>query len=166
MSLTLLNYPTQRHVPGPTDIMYIFTGEFALIDNFALTPVRVNVGFGPQHYRTSEHAFAAAKAMHKAQHDGVQRQVDPGRAKALGRKVVLRPDWEEVKFDMMAMILSAKFEQNPDALAVLKSTGDRLIYEGNNWADRIWGVTQEGPLWVGRNALGVQLMELRANYFG
>lgn len=165
-TLSLTDYPVQRYTAKPTDIMWIFTGAFCLIDNFAPTPVIVDVGFGNHWYRTSEHAFAAAKAANRDQHDGVRRQEDPGRAKALGRKVILRPDWEEVKFDMMWTILEAKFAQNADALAVLKYTEGRAIYEGNNWADRIWGVTQDGKQWVGRNALGIQLMNLRTQYFG
>lgn len=165
-TLTINNYPIQRHTPTPGDIMWIFTGPFCLIDNFAPTPVVVDVGFGRHWYHTSEHAFAAAKANNTAQHDGVRRQVDPGRAKAMGRKVTLRSDWEEVKFDVMWTILVAKFDQNPKALAVLKATEGRAIYEGNNWADRIWGVTQDGKQWVGRNALGIQLMNLRTQYFG
>lgn len=166
MTLTIKDYPMQNITPSAegNEIMWIFTGKWSMIDNFAPTPVTVDIGHGKQWYATSEHAFAAAKADSRPGHDLVASQVSPGAAKMKGRRVRLRADWEDVKFDVMWKVLRAKFEQNPEALRVLLETGDRPIYEGNTWDDRIWGVTrsdrQDGS-WVGRNALGIQLMALR-----
>lgn len=165
---TLADYPLMGVVLQPSDIPWIFSGEFALLDNFADTPVAVDLIGEVITYPTSEHAYAAAKSCTDAAHLRVARQRHPGIAKAVGRAVPLREDWEQVKFDVMWRVLVAKFAQHPDARAVLRSTGDRRIFEGNTWDDRVWGVVKEPrrPLWTGRNALGCMLMELRANYFG
>lgn len=163
-------YPTQYVRPTPRHIMYIFDGPWAMIDNFAPTPVYVDIGFEEREYRTSEHAFAAAKASTKKRHDTIAKAVDPGEAKMRGRSrthTKLRPDWEDVKADVMWRILLAKFSQNPEATDILMATGDSLIYEGNTWDDRVWGVTEErvgkkgSGVWVGQNILGAMLMEIR-----
>lgn len=164
--MNIQDYPTQCLIPSAerNEIMWIFTGRWSIIDNFAPTPVTVDIGHGEQWYSTSEHAFAAAKADSRPGHDLVASQVSPGAAKMKGRRVRLRADWEDVKFDVMWKVLRAKFEQNPEAVRVLLETGQRPIYEGNTWGDRIWGVTRNtvnAAEWVGRNALGVQLMALR-----
>lgn len=175
---TILDYPEQViQDPGPDHIMWIFDGPFRLIDNFAPTPVVVDIGHGETHYRTSEHAFAAAKADTVKGHNLIASKGSPGAAKAAGRACLIRPDWEDKKWEVMWRVLLAKFDQNPDALAVLKATGDRLIYEGNYWDDRQWGVTQAAQrldgyypspktTWIGRNGLGQMLMEIRQQKFG
>lgn len=165
------DYPSQVLVPHkhPGLILWIFSGEFALIDNFAETPVGIDVGFGFRAYQTSEHAFAAAKAIRRYDHDRVWRAPTPGRAKALGRRIELREDWEDVKYQVMWDILQAKFSHNANCREVLRSTGDRLIYEGNTWGDRVWGVTRESfrsSRWVGQNALGEMLMKIRERLGG
>lgn len=159
---TINDYPILTVESTDDDIMWIFTGRWNLIDNFAPTPVTVDVGRGEQTFRTSEHAFAAAKAANMHEYSFIASAVTPGIAKSRGRQCALRADWELVKFDIMWKILQAKFDQNPDAVQVLRQTRDRTIYEGNTWGDRIWGVTRgRGDTWVGRNALGAMLMELR-----
>ncbi len=158
---TINDYPIQTVTPTDDDIMWIFTGRWNLIDNFAPTPVTVDVGRGEQAFPTSEHAYAAAKADSLNEYLSIASAVSPGLAKARGRECILRADWETVKFETMWKILQAKFDQNPDAVLVLRETRYQKIYEGNTWGDRIWGVTRgRGDTWVGRNALGAMLMEL------
>lgn len=158
---TIADYPLQTVTPTADHIMWIFSGKWSLIDNFAPTPVTVDIGYGEQWYATSEHAFAAAKANNSTTHNIIAGSPSPGTAKSVGRRVLLRPDWEEIKFETMWKILCAKFDQNPEARQVLLETGRRPIYEGNTWSDEVWGVVQVGSIWRGRNALGEQLMELR-----
>lgn len=159
---TINDYPMLTVKPTDDDIMWIFTGQWNLIDNFAPTPVTVDVGRGEHAFPTSEHAYAAAKAENLHEYLFIASAVSPGIAKSRGRMCVLRADWETIKFEIMWKILLAKFDQNPDALQVLRETRHRPIYEGNTWGDRIWGVTRtRAGTWVGRNALGKMLMELR-----
>lgn len=163
---TIQDYPMLEGVqPTASDISWIFTGKWSVLDNFAPTPVLVNIGHGMKSYPTSEHAFAAAKADVAGDAELVRLCREPGAAKAMGRRVPLRPDWEAVKFEVMWHVLQAKFRQHRGARLVLEATKDSVIYEGNTWEDRVWGIVQRPGsrhLWDGRNALGVQLMEIRA----
>lgn len=83
-------------------------------------------------------------------------------AKALGRKVQLRDDWESVKDDIMKDLIQVKFKDpkladklmtNPTILAA-----NGRIQEDNTWGDRYWGVCNGR----GQNRLGQILMEQRA----
>lgn len=81
------------------------------------------------------------------------------KSKRLGRQVQLRPDWEDVKAEIMEEIVRAKFLQNPDIAEKLLATGDIPIIEGNTWGDTCWGVdTRTGK---GNNLLGKILMKIR-----
>ena len=70
----------------------------------------------------------------------------------------LRPDWEEVKVQVMRELLYAKFSEEP-LRGMLKATGDQHLEEGNNWGDTFWGVCRGR----GENWLGKLLMEVRAS---
>jgi predicted NAD-dependent protein-ADP-ribosyltransferase YbiA (DUF1768 family) len=64
----------------------------------------------------------------------------------------------------MRMVVEAKFAPRTRAAAVLLSTGDALLVEGNTWHDQHWGncrcsrVSCRPP---GGNWLGQMLMERR-----
>jgi hypothetical protein len=69
----------------------------------------------------------------------------------------LRPDWEDVKVDVMRRVLRSKFLGNAACRTVLLATGTRTLVE-RSATDTFWGQTALG---VGRNMLGTLLMELR-----
>ena len=94
---------------------------------------------------------------HRKQKIQLFSQASPSEAKAAGRKIDLRSDWEEVKDKVMYEIVLAKFTQNPDLKKKLLATGDEHLEEGNTWGDTIWG-TVDG---VGENRLGKILMRVR-----
>lgn len=73
--------------------------------------------------------------------------------------VKLRPDWEEIKIEVMKRGLYAKFTQNPDLKKSLLGTGDREIIEDSPY-DSFWGC---GPKGDGQNQLGKLLMRLRSH---
>lgn len=67
-------------------------------------------------------------------------QMRPSDAKQAGRRVALRSDWEQVKFQIMYDACYAKFNQNPDLRDFLLSTGDALLVENTTgWHDNVWG---------------------------
>ena len=83
----------------------------------------------------------------------------PAQAKKLGRKIKnLRPDWDDVKYDIMASFVAYKFLPDDDLKAQLVATGDAELIEGNYWGDTYWGVCRG----KGENNLGKILMNLRA----
>ena len=69
-----------------------------------------------------------------------------------------RPDWDEVKVDIMRDILRAKAQQHEYVRRKLLATGDRELIE-NSWRDGYWGW---GPNRDGKNMLGRLWMEVRA----
>ncbi len=81
----------------------------------------------------------------------------PSYAKQLGKRITLRTDWENIKYDVMLKALKAKWYQEPFKSKLL-ATGDEDIVEWNNWGDTIWGATLGGK---GENKLGCMLMEIR-----
>ena len=77
----------------------------------------------------------------------------------MGRRVKLRPDWEQVKVGLMEEIVRAKFTQNEDLKQRLLATGDKRLAEGNTWGDTFWGVDLRSGR--GENHLGRILMRVR-----
>jgi ribA/ribD-fused uncharacterized protein len=136
-----------------------FAGEYAFLSNFAPSPVRLrDDGGGVIVCATVEHAFQAAKTLDPGQRRFVAEAPSPGEAKRRGRRVVLRPDWDEVRLDVMRACLAAKFRRGSDLAARLVATGSACLVEGNSWGDRYWGVCDG----AGLNCLGKLLMERRA----
>ena len=68
-----------------------------------------------------------------------------------------RPDWDDVKVDVMRRILRAKVEQHEYVRRKLLATGDRILVE-DSWRDNFWGW---GPNRDGQNLLGKLWMEVR-----
>jgi N-glycosidase YbiA len=122
--------------------------------NFAYSPITVDVGFGEHEYATVEHAFQAAKATTEWQHHAVRACGTPGFAKQAGRQVTLRPDWEEVKYDIMVKCLREKFKIKMFKRELL-STGHRELREDSP-TDFEWGARNSG-----KNLLGKALMQIR-----
>lgn len=133
-----------------------FTGKYAFLSNF----YPATVTYEGDTYPTAEHAFQAAKTIDPAERAMIRAKPTPGKAKAAGRKVTLRPHWEAVKVAVMRQVVAAKFEQHPDLMDQLMSTGIDELEEGNHWNDRFWGVDiRTGK---GLNELGNILMLIRS----
>ena len=129
-----------------------FKGEYFFLSNFYPTKIKYN---GIQ-YLNNEAAFQAQKCT--TMEDRIKfSYLNPSDAKKLGRRIILRNDWESVKISIMREIVFEKFKQNPHLTEKLLDTGDVYLEEGNNWGDRIWG-TVNG---VGKNELGKIIMEVR-----
>lgn len=132
-----------------------FRGENYFLSNFYTAEVSYN-GIT---YLNNEAAFQAQKTLDLNEREKFKR-LPPNSAKALGRKVKLRPDWEEVKDKIMFEICLAKFTnpKNSELKQKLLDTGtEYLEEEGSTWGDMYWG-TVDG---IGRNRLGKILMEVR-----
>lgn len=130
-----------------------FTGDYYFLSNFYMAPVSYN-GWD---YTNNEAAFQAQKTKNRRLRFQLFSKASPSEAKAAGRKIDLRSDWEEVKDKVMYEIVLAKFTQNPDLKEKLLATGDEHLEEGNTWGDTTWG-TVNG---IGENRLGKILMKVR-----
>jgi ribA/ribD-fused uncharacterized protein len=108
-------------------------------------------------YRSSEHAYQAAKSADPEERAKIAAAKNPRDAKRMGTKVTLIKDWGRSRIYVMTQIVLAKFEQNPDLQQKLIATYPADLIEGNYWGDRFWGVS-EG---FGSNHLGKILMGVR-----
>ena len=86
---------------------YSAQDEYGWFSNFS----RHKVFYKGHSWPTSEHAFQAMKFEGTEHEITVLRAKNPKQAAAIGRnrKLPLRPDWEEVKDQIMEEIVSAKF---------------------------------------------------------
>jgi len=130
-----------------------FTGSYRFLSNF--WPARVEL-YGIE-YPSVEHAYVAAKTLDASQREHIRQLEKPGDVKRYGRKLVLRPDWNDVRLYIMEDLVRQKFE-DPELRKLLLATGDQKLIEGNTWGDRFWGVCDG----VGENHLGRILMRVRA----
>jgi len=137
---------------GMTEQIAWFRDEYAFLSNFYSSEIAYEGVVFP----TVEHAFQAAKTMDIDERRKIAATQAPGSAKRLGRRVKLRPDWEQIKVGLMRDLLRNKFSE-PDLAARLLATGSTELIEGNNWNDTFWGVCRGR----GRNMLGQLLMEVR-----
>ena len=73
------------------------------------------------------------------------------------RQNPLRPDWEEIKDEVMLQVLRMKFSQNPEIAKELLATGDPIPIEHTRNHD-YWADGGDGS---GKNKLGLLLMQVR-----
>lgn len=101
-------------------------------------------------------------------HPEIQREIAAQQSGMAAKKTaykypkLLRPDWDEVKLDAMAITLALKLAQHPQRFGnALKRTGNLFIVECS-YRDQWWGATptRNGTL-RGVNALGQLLTALR-----
>lgn len=129
-----------------------FSGEYRFLSNF----YPASVWFDWKEYPTVEHAYQAAKTLNHEMREVIRNLSTPAKAKYVGRREPLRPDWEQMKLWLMEELVLMKFE-DPVLRSLLKATGDQELVEGNHWGDRFWGVC----VGVGENHLGKILMKVR-----
>lgn len=110
-------------------------------------------------YPTAENAYQAAKTLNIGIRKRIFTRVQPRDAKRLGRGLKLRPDWEEVKLQVMEDILTAKFSKKALANKLIATEGE--LIEGNWWGDTFWGMVSKDGTLQGENHLGKILMKIR-----
>lgn len=112
-------------------------------------------------YPSVEHAYQAAKTLDPIARLQIRQAPTANAAKRLGKKVILRDQWDTLKLRVMTDLVAQKFK-NLDLKNRLLATGDEDIIEGNWWGDTFWGVCKG----TGTNHLGKILMDLRKDLKG
>lgn len=128
-----------------------FQGENRWLSNF--WPVFVELDGVT--FPSIENAYQAAKTFPENREDFVW--CTAGQSKRLGRKVPMRPEWDEIKIKVMSDLIKQKFKIGSPLAKKLIATGSVNIVEGNTWGDCFWGVCNG----KGNNHLGKLLMEQR-----
>ena len=129
-----------------------FSGEYSFLSNFYIFPIMFNGLI----FQTAEHLYQWMKTDNLVWKDEIRWAETPGKAKKLGRQAPMRKGWNEVRKEVMKIVLNTKFGYSEMKKKLLK-TGDEILVEGNTWGDTFWGVCNG----VGKNTLGELLMEVR-----
>ena len=132
--------------------------KYGVFSNFS----PVSIVYNGIKYNFTEAAWQAQKCINEK--DRIKfSNMTPSQAKQAGRRTKLRPDWENVKLDLMEEICFIKFSQAPFK-EILLSTGDEEIVEDTTgWHDNIWGNCSCAKCInkPGKNLLGKTLMKIR-----
>ena len=135
-----------------------FRGKYFFLSNFSDS----KICYKGHTYKNGEAAFHSEKNSFSEYKEKLEK-ANPSEAKKLGRRVKLRPDWEQVKNDVMYEVIYAKFSQNGELRRKLLETGNSILVEDNTWHDNYWGTCscprcKDKP---GKNMLGITLMRVR-----
>lgn len=140
--------------------IYGFQGEYRYLSNFYIEPDGTHV---EGHFQEAKCAEAYQRRWFHVEGEVFPTWKSPKECKAIGRKVVLRDDWEDVKLDIMLFHVRKKFKDHPSLAEKLRWTClvGPYIEETNSWGDTFWGVCNG----KGLNMLGEILMVVRAEAF-
>jgi len=148
--------------------------EYGFLSNFYPSKIQIDSMFAP----TVEHYYQAMKTLVPEERNEILTAQTPREAKNLGRKCLLREDWDTVvgtpalhdifrdslgivvestKDHLMYEALIAKFTQHPDLQAALIQTGSVDLIEDAP-RDFYWGAGHDDS---GLNKLGRMLMLVR-----
>ncbi|MEQ8672984.1 MAG: NADAR family protein [Aggregatilineales bacterium] len=138
-----------------TIYFYTTTDEYGCFSNFS----RHGFELDGKYWKTSEHYFQAQKFAGTPHEENVRRAETPKKAASIGRKrdLPLRPDWEQIKDEIMFHAVLKKFQTHADIREMLLNTGDAELVE-NAPGDYYWGSGKDGS---GQNKLGIILMQVR-----
>jgi ribA/ribD-fused uncharacterized protein len=144
-----------------TEIRFYRANEkpFGVLSNL----YRRSIEFEGEVFQTSEHAYQAGKARKPAVRKWLMQAPSPALLAMAAHGLYywdVSPGWSTTKFDRMRAVLYAKFTQHEDLKALLLSTRNARLVEAatvDNEVNRLWGEVNG----VGKNMLGVLLMELR-----
>lgn len=158
------SYPS----PWVDDPITRFKGSYYFLSNFYESPIEIEYRGKKYAMPTGEHCFQGMKVAatiwvpEKAEQwlQAVADAPTPSKSKYLGRSIQLDvKKWNAMSFACMQRTQELKYSQNLDLKEKLLATGDRILIEGTDWGDKIWGVDEKGE---GMNLLGKILMTLRS----
>lgn len=143
--------------------VFFYEQDFYVLSNFSAFQVVFGDGAaGSWTFPTSEHAYHFQKFKDHAAGYALAIQAAPSAHEAFKiaerHKADRRPDWDDVKVEIMRDILRAKVAQHEYVRRKLLATGERELVE-DSWRDDVWGW---GPNRDGQNLLGKLWMEVRA----
>lgn len=153
---------SKHHKLDTDSHVFFYEQEFYVLSNFSAFALT----WKGQWFPTSEHAYHWEKFPGKVGSEAWQARtrvkcaLSAHEAFKLAEKhrALRRPDWDDVKVDIMRDILRAKAGQHEYVRRKLLESGDRVLVE-DSWRDPYWGW---GPNRDGQNMLGKLWMEVRA----
>src|SRR5215218_5348464 len=97
------------------DTVYFYShmeNPYGCFSNFSRHGINLDNKWWP----TTEHYFQAQKFLSEDDQEQIRQASNPNRAAQMGRdrKRTLRPDWEEIKDDVMYKAVLKKFKTHPE----------------------------------------------------
>lgn len=132
-----------------------FSGEYNFLSNFYIKDINIS----DMVFKSAEHMYQSLKTVDISEVEAIMAAETPGRAKRLGNKCTLRPDWNDKRIAIMHEVVYCKFSLDSELKEKLLATGTQALQEGNHWGDTFWGVDEQGN---GENWLGVILQLVRS----
>ena len=137
-----------------------FQGAARILSNFW----PVSVVYEGHVYPSVENAYQAAKTLDPSLRLPFETYTS-SQAKKASHKLSIRPDWSDIKLEVMEGLLLQKFTPGSEFADFLDKTKDFTLTEGNSWHDNFWGNCTCGkkPACAapGMNHLGNLLMKIR-----
>ncbi|MBX9678983.1 MAG: NADAR family protein [Gemmataceae bacterium] len=171
-----MNAPTpisDSPLPIPDDNRILFFARDRELYGFMSNFHDASISLCGEVWRSTEYFYQAQKSLDPEYRDAIRNAKSPGHAKDIGadprtskkqkrswfvgRLDKIRPDWHQVKLEVMETAVRAKFRQDQSLQALLAATGDAEIVEDSAY-DSFWGI---GPDGRGENWLGRILMKVR-----
>ena len=136
-----------------------FADEYYFLSNY-YDPCRVT--YHGITYWNSEAAYQAQKCKNPDERIRFAK-LAPDVAKALGKSVEIREDWDDIRDEVMHDVVLAKFTQHPELAKKLIATRRQYLVEGNDWHDNHFGDCHcyRCRRIKGENVLGKILMDVR-----
>lgn len=135
-----------------------FQGDYRFLSNFYPCKIEMHGHV----FHNSEALYMAHKSNDPTTFEQFSKIEKASEAKLLGRALILRPDWDAIKNQVMYDVLTAKFTQNADLRQMLLDTKTLYLEETNTWNDTYWGICNG----KGFNQLGFTLMKVREELSG
>lgn len=115
------------------DLVDSFAGEHRFLSNFYPHPLV----WDGEDYPSGEAAYHAGKTLDPRYRAWIAAASSPHEAKARGRRVPLRPGWDDLhRHTVMQQVIAAKFS-DPELGQLLRATGTSCLIERNTWHDQI-----------------------------
>lgn len=135
--------------------VFFYEQEYYVLSNFSAFRLQ----WKGVDFDTSEHAYHCEKFYDRRVKEEIlaARSAHDAFKIAGENKHLRRPDWDDIKLDIMLNILREKANQHEYVYRKLMETGDRILVE-DSWRDSYWGW---GENHYGQNMLGRLWMIVR-----
>jgi len=137
--------------------IYFYTahGKYGCFSNFSAHGFELDGKYWP----TSEHYYQAQKFLGTEIEEKIRQAKTAEEAYKLkdANKKLARPEFNEIKLQIMRKVVLHKFKTNPQIQRILLDTENEEIVK-NFPTDYFWGCGKDG---TGKNMLGKILMEVR-----
>lgn len=128
---------------------------------FNFTILDEPIKYGELRFYSVEAFYQAMKTLDQSEREKMSHMAPP-QVKKYGGKLKIRPNWDEIKSDVMRLGIALRFKYDSFDASKLSETASTPIVEWNRHHDIYWGKCLcDEHKGKGENILGLLLMERR-----